>query len=237
MKNLLMMRNLSAYYAQSQVLHELDVEIKSSEVVALLGRNGAGRSTCLKAIMGMVRTEGLIQYRDQSLIGLPSFKIAKSGIAYVPEDRAIFSGLTVEQNLSLGVKSGAGTESTCVWQLDDAYALFPILFERRTVPAEVLSGGEQQMLALARSLLGNPDLLLVDEPTEGLAPQVIAQLLDFFICVKRRGVAILLVEQKLELAKQIADRFLILGNGRIVFDGRWGELIENQSLHQEWLEI
>lgn len=237
MMNLLTIQNLSAYYAQSQVLHGLDLEIKSSEVVALLGRNGAGRSTCLKAIMGMVRAEGQIQYRDQSLIGFPSFKIAQSGIAYVPEDRAIFAGLTVEQNLMLGIKPPARAESAWVWRLDDAYALFPILFERRAVAAEVLSGGEQQMLTLARSLLGNPDLLLVDEPTEGLAPQVIAQLLDFFISVKQRGVAILLVEQKLELAKQIADRFLILGNGSIVFDGDWDELIENQSLRQEWLEI
>ncbi|GGW99849.1 ABC transporter ATP-binding protein [Undibacterium macrobrachii] len=237
MKNLLTIQNLSAYYAQSQVLHGLNLDIKSSEVVALLGRNGAGRSTCLKAIMGMVRTEGQIQYRDQSLIGLPSFKIAQSGIAYVPEDRAIFAGLTVEQNLMLGIKPPARAESTWLWRLDDAYALFPILFERRAVAAEVLSGGEQQMLTLARSLLGNPDLLLVDEPTEGLAPQVISQLLDFFVSVKQRGVAILLVEQKLELAKQIADRFLILGNGSIVFDGDWDEFIENQSLRQEWLEI
>ncbi|MBC3806039.1 ABC transporter ATP-binding protein [Undibacterium seohonense] len=239
MNNLLQVRDLHASYAKGQVLRGVNFDLNSSEVVALLGRNGAGRSTCLKAIMGMVEMKGSIQYQSASLVGLPSYAIAQAGIAYVPEDRAIFAKLSVEQNLLLGLKPAHSVSSntTTQWQLHDAYALFPVLKQRRHVAAGALSGGEQQMLSLARSLLGNPDLLLVDEPTEGLAPQVVKQLLHCFQTIKQRGVAILLVEQKLQLAMQLADRFLLLGHGQIVFDGSREELLDNELLRKEWLEV
>jgi branched-chain amino acid transport system ATP-binding protein len=239
MKQLLEIRNLHAYYGQSHILRGVNFDISEAKVVALLGRNGAGRSTCLKAMMGMVRTEGEIHYRGKSILGWPSFTIAQAGIAYVPEDREIFAFLTVEQNLQLGMKPAKvkQTSNETKWQLDGVYELFPILKERRHTQAGVLSGGEQQMLALARSLLGNPDLLLVDEPTEGLAPQIIKQLFDVFQTIKHRGVAILLVEQKLNLALQLADRFLVLGHGQIVFDGSRAELQDNVHLRKEWLEV
>lgn len=239
MKRVLEINNLHAYYGPSHILRGVNFDIMQSEVVALLGRNGAGRSTCLKAIMGMVRAEGDIQFLGEAIVGQPSFAIAQAGIAYVPEDREIFANLTVEQNLLLGIKPGKTkqTPSEKKWQLEDIYIQFPILKERRHTQAGVLSGGEQQMLALARSLLGNPDLLLVDEPTEGLAPQIIRQLLDVFQTIKQSGVAILLVEQKLNLALQVADRFLILGHGQIVFDGSRADLQNNVQLRKEWLEV
>ncbi|MFA9273423.1 MAG: ABC transporter ATP-binding protein [Candidatus Aquirickettsiella gammari] len=236
MNSLLQINNLHAYYGQSHILCGVNFDLKEGEVVALLGRNGAGRSTCLKAMMGMVRTEGEIHFLGKTISGDPPFTIAQAGIAYVPEDREIFANLTVEQNLQLGIKPGIRLGKT-KWQLNDVYGLFPILKERRHTQAGVLSGGEQQMLALARSLLGNPDLLLVDEPTEGLAPQIIKQLFDVFQTIKQSGVAILLVEQKLNLALQLADRFLILGHGQIVFDGSRTDLQNNVQLRKEWLEV
>ena len=235
MSALLQVEHLHAYYDQSHILHGLNFEIQAGEVLALLGRNGAGRSTTLKAIMGMVRAEGSIRFLGKQLLGLPSFKIAQAGIAYVPENREIFAELTVEQNLRLGQKLGASKQAP--WQLEEMYALFPILLERRHTKAGVLSGGEQQMLSLSRSLLGNPDLLLIDEPTEGLAPKVIDVLRDFFIKIKQRGIAILLVEQKLNLALQVADRFLIMGHGQAVFEGEQQALLANDIIRQEWLEV
>ncbi|MFC0348597.1 ABC transporter ATP-binding protein [Undibacterium danionis] len=232
---MLQVEHLHAYYDQSHILHGLNFEIQAGEVLALLGRNGAGRSTTLKAIMGMVRAEGSIRYRGKQLLGLPSFKIAQAGIAYVPENREIFAELSVEQNLRLGQKLGISKQTP--WQLEEMYALFPILLERRHTKAGVLSGGEQQMLSLSRSLLGNPDLLLIDEPTEGLAPKVIDVLRDFFIKIKQRGIAILLVEQKLNLALQVADRFLIMGHGQAVFEGEQQALLANDIIRQEWLEV
>ena len=235
MSALLQVEHLHAYYDQSHILCGLNFEVQAGEVLALLGRNGAGRSTTLKAIMGMVRAEGSIRYRGKQLLGLPSFKIAQAGIAYVPENREIFADLSVEQNLRLGQKLGVSKQAP--WQLEEMYALFPILLERRHTKAGVLSGGEQQMLSLSRSLLGNPDLLLIDEPTEGLAPKVIDVLRDFFIKIKQRGIAILLVEQKLNLALQVADRFLIMGHGQAVFEGEQQALLANDIIRQEWLEV
>jgi len=235
MSVLLRVENLHAYYDKSHILHGLNFDIKSGEVLALLGRNGVGRSTTLKAIMGMLKAEGSIRFRGHEILGLPSFKIAQSGVGYVPENREIFAELSVEQNLHLGKKSGANDQAQ--WQLDEMYDLFPILKERRHIKAGVLSGGEQQMLSLSRSLLGNPDLLLIDEPTEGLAPKIIELLRDFFIKIKQRGIAILLVEQKLNLALQVADRFLIMGHGQTVFEGDQQALLANEAIRQEWLEV
>ncbi|MFZ6800177.1 ABC transporter ATP-binding protein [Undibacterium sp. Di24W] len=232
---MLYVENLHAYYGKSHILHGLNFEIKSGEVLALLGRNGVGRSTTLKAIMGMVSAKGSIRFRGQTILGMPSFKIAQSGIAYVPENREIFAELTVEQNLHIGQKSGV-TDQTH-WHLDEMYDLFPILKERSRTKAGVLSGGEQQMLSLSRSLLGNPDLILIDEPTEGLAPKVIELLRGFFLKIKQRGIAILLVEQKLNLALEVADRFLIMGHGQAVFEGDQQTLLANESIRREWLEV
>jgi branched-chain amino acid transport system ATP-binding protein len=235
MSVLLRVENLHAFYDKSHILHGLNFEMQSGEILALLGRNGAGRSTALKAIMGMVNATGAIDFRGQNIIGMPSFKIAQSGIAYVPENRDIFAELTVEQNLRLGEKSGVTGQEP--WYLEEMYALFPILRERSHTKAGVLSGGEQQMLSLSRSLLGNPDLILIDEPTEGLAPKIIEQLREFFIKIKQRGIAILLVEQKLNLALAVADRFLIIGHGRSVFEGDQQALLANEPIRQEWLEV
>lgn len=235
MSVLLRVENLHAYYDKSHILHGLNFDIKSGEILALLGRNGVGRSTTLKAIMGMLKAEGSIRFRGHEILGLPSFKIAQSGIGYVPENREIFAELSVEQNLHLGKKSGVSDQAQ--WQLDEMYDLFPILKERRHIKAGVLSGGEQQMLSLSRSLLGNPDLLLIDEPTEGLAPKIIELLRDFFIKIKQRGIAILLVEQKLNLALEVADRFLIMGHGQAVFAGDQQALLANEAIRQEWLEV
>nr|WP_315481550.1 ABC transporter ATP-binding protein [uncultured Undibacterium sp.] len=232
---MLRVENLHAYYDKSHILHGLNFDIKSGEILALLGRNGVGRSTTLKAIMGMLKAEGSIRFRGNEILGLPSFKIAQSGIGYVPENREIFAELSVEQNLHLGKKSGVNDQAQ--WQLDEMYDLFPILRERRHIKAGVLSGGEQQMLSLSRSLLGNPDLLLIDEPTEGLAPKIIELLRDFFIKIKQRGIAILLVEQKLNLALEVADRFLIMGHGQTVFEGDQQALLANEAIRQEWLEV
>jgi branched-chain amino acid transport system ATP-binding protein len=235
MSALLCVENLHAYYGKSHILHGLNFKIEAGEVLALLGRNGVGRSTTLKAIMGMVSAKGSIRFRGQTILGTPSFKIAQSGIAYVPENREIFVELTVEQNLRLGQKPGVSVQQP--WHLDEMYDLFPILKERSRTKAGVLSGGEQQMLSLSRSLLGNPDLILIDEPTEGLAPKVIELLRDFFLKIKQRGIAILLVEQKLNLALEVADRFLIMGHGQAVFEGDQQALFANESIRREWLEV
>lgn len=235
MNTLLKVENLQAYYGKSHILHGVNLTVHAGEVVALLGRNGVGRSTMLKAIMGLVAAQGNISFKDQAILGLKTFQIAMAGIGYVPENRAIFADLTVEENLLLGQK--ASINNATMWQCEDVFALFPILKERLHTRAGVLSGGEQQMLSLSRSVLGNPELILIDEPTEGLAPQVVAQLERFFLRLKERGVAILLVEQKLQLALKVADRFVLMGQGREVFVGDKHQFLENDSLRNEWLAV
>lgn len=238
----LKLQSVHAYYGQSHVLHGLDLELREGEILALLGRNGAGRSSCLKAVMGIVEWQGEISYRGRSLSGMQTHQIARAGIGYVPENREIFADLSVEQNLMLGQKPGQKPSvktkaKVPVWSMAEVVQLFPILQQRLTTKAGFLSGGEQQMLSLARSLMGNPDLLLIDEPTEGLAPQVIATLARCLIELKQRGVSILLVEQKLDLAMAVADRFAVLGHGRSVFVGAKQELQDAALMRQEWLGI
>jgi branched-chain amino acid transport system ATP-binding protein len=235
MTALLHINKLHAYYGKSHVIQGLSLAVNKAEIVALLGRNGVGRSSTLKSIMGLIDAKGSIEFKQKEILGLATFEIALAGIAYVPEQRDIFSSLTVEQNLLLGQKQ-KGTEEF-VWTMEDMFQLFPILAQRRHNKAGVLSGGEQQMLSLCRSLLGNPELLLVDEPTEGLAPKIIASLVDFFLQVKHRGVSILLVEQKLNLALDIADRVYVMGHGHIVYEGLASELKGQEALRKEWLEI
>ena len=225
---------LHAYYGKSHVLHGVNFHVAPGEIVALLGRNGSGRSTTAKAIMGMVHAEGSVEWKGQSLLGRKPFEIAHLGLGYVPESRDIFPGLTVQQNLLLGQK-GAGKASR--WSFDDMYAMFPRLKEREHTEAGVLSGGEQQMLTLCRTLMGDPDLIMIDEPTEGLAPKIVELVGEYLQRLKQRGISVLLIEQKLTIAMHISDRALVMGHGSIVFQGTPDELRANSYVRKEWLEV
>ena len=231
---MLALRDVHAYYGKSHVLHGVNFRVGQGEIVALLGRNGSGRSTTVKAIMGLVHTEGSVDWRGQQLVGRKAFEIAHAGIGYVPENRDIFPTLTVHQNLMLGQKRGAQSPR---WGFDDMYTLFPRLKERQHTEAGVLSGGEQQMLTLCRTLMGDPDLIMIDEPTEGLAPKIIAQVAEYLRALKARGISVLLVEQKLTIALEVADRCLVMGHGQIVFEGTPDALRRDAAVRKEWLEV
>jgi len=226
--------DLHAYYGQSHVLRGVHLSMGEGEIVSLLGRNGVGRSTTCKAIMGLVAAQGTVRYRGKDIVGLRSDQVAHCGIGYVPEDRQIFSTLTVRQNLELGLKR-AGKFGR--WNYADIFRLFPNLEERQDTSAGVLSGGEQQMLTMCRTLMGDPDLILIDEPTEGLAPKLVEQVGDLLAEIARRGVSILLVEQKLTIALKISARLYVMGHGRIVFEGTPAEFGKNPAIRQEWLEV
>jgi branched-chain amino acid transport system ATP-binding protein len=225
---------LHAAYGQAPVLQGLSLLVQPGEIVSLLGRNGAGRSTALKAIMGLLPARGPISLGGQDLQGCPPFERARLGLGYVPEGRDIFPTLTVQQNLLLGQQSGRRASR---WGFDDVYRQFPVLQARAQTPAGRLSGGEQQMLALSRTLMGDPDVILIDEPTEGLAPQLVEQVAGFLNTLRARGVAVLLVEQKLAMALEISDRCYLLGRGRIVFEGAPAALRERNDLRRKWLEV
>ncbi len=226
--------NLHAYYGKSHVLHGVSFEVGQGEIVALLGRNGSGRSTTAKAIMGLVDCEGGIDWKGQAIRGKKPFEIAHRGIGYVPENRDIFPKLTVHQNLLLGQKgNGKGAR----WSFDDMYAMFPRLKERQHTEAGVLSGGEQQMLTLCRTLMGDPDLIIIDEPTEGLAPKIVEQVGEYLQKLKARGISVLLIEQKLTIAMAISDRALVMGHGSIVFQGTPDSLRADPYTRKEWLEV
>jgi branched-chain amino acid transport system ATP-binding protein len=227
-------RDLHAYYGQSHILHGVDLTVGEGEIVSLLGRNGVGRSTTCKAIMGLVPPNGTILFKDKNIAGLRSDLVARAGIGYVPEDRQVFPTLTVHQNLELGLKR-AGKFGR--WNYDDVFRLFPNLSARQHNPAGVLSGGEQQMLTMCRTLMGDPDLILIDEPTEGLAPLLVDQVGILLAEIARRGVAILLVEQKLTIALRISHRVYVMGHGRIVFEGTPADLQADQQVIREWLEV
>ena len=230
---MLSVRDLQAWYGKSQVLRGVNIEIAKGEIVALLGRNGAGRSTTLKAIMGAVVRQGHISFDGTEIGRLPPHKVARLGLGYVAEDRSIFPDLTTAQNLILGEKRGPGG----AFGLRDAYALFPRLEERATAPAGALSGGEQQMLAICRTLMGCPALLMVDEPTEGLAPMMVQKIRELLQAVAARGTTILLVEQKLDIALAISQRLYVMGHGQIVFEGTPASLAGNAPVRREWLEV
>ncbi|WP_312566602.1 ABC transporter ATP-binding protein [Comamonas sp.] len=231
---MLQINNLHAYYGKSHVLHGVDFSVNEGEIVALLGRNGSGRSTTAKAIMGLVDWEGDIRWKAQALHGQKTYEVAHLGIGYVPESRDVFPNLTVHQNLLLGQKgSGKGSR----WSFDDMYAMFPRLKERQHTEAGVMSGGEQQMLTLCRTLMGDPDLIIIDEPTEGLAPKIVELVGEYLKKIKERGVSVLLIEQKLTIAMRISDRTLVMGHGAIVFDGTPQSLNANANIRKEWLEV
>jgi branched-chain amino acid transport system ATP-binding protein len=231
---MLKVENLHAFFGKSHVLHGVQFDVGEGEIVALLGRNGSGRSTTAKAIMGMVDCTGLVDWNGQRTVGLKPYQIAHLGLGYVPENRDIFPKLTVHQNLMLGQKSARQVGR---WSFADMYAMFPRLKERQHTEAGVLSGGEQQMLTLCRTLMGDPDLIIIDEPTEGLAPKIVELVGEYLRKLKERGVSVLLIEQKLTIAMAISDRALVMGHGSIVFQGTPDSLRADAYIRKEWLEV
>jgi branched-chain amino acid transport system ATP-binding protein len=231
---ILEVRDLHAYYGQSHILHGVAMDVNDGEIVSLLGRNGVGRSTACKSIMGLVTAHGTVRFKGKDIAGLRPDQVAHCGVGYVPEDRQIFPTLTVRQNLELGLKR-SGTFGR--WNFDDVFALFPNLKARQDTSAGVLSGGEQQMLTMCRTLMGDPDLMLIDEPTEGLAPKLVEQVGELLAEIARRGVSVLLVEQKLAIALKISSRLYVMGHGRIVFEGTPADLGANSAVRKEWLEV
>ena len=234
MNNMLTVENLHAFYGKSHVLHGVHFEVGEGEIVALLGRNGSGRSTTAKAIMGMVECTGVVDWKGRHTMGLKPYQIAHLGLGYVPENRDIFPKLTVHQNLMLGQKSASQQGR---WSFDDMYEMFPRLKERQHTDAGVLSGGEQQMLTLCRTLMGDPDLIIIDEPTEGLAPKIVELVAEYLQRLKTRGISVLLIEQKLTIALAISDRTLVMGHGSIVFQGTPQSLRADAYIRKEWLEV
>lgn len=232
MTTLLEIDNLNAWYGASHVLHGVSLRIGEGEIVALAGRNGSGRSTLAKALMGLVAAQGMANFRGVSMLGKRPYEIARMGVGYVPEQRDIFPTLSVRENLLLGMKRG-GSRFT----INDAEQLFPVLQERAAVKAGMMSGGEQQMLALARTLMGDPSFVIVDEPAEGLAPQVVEQVSSCLASLRDRGVAILLIEQRMSMARDLATRVAVMGHGRIVFDDTPAALAANERVINEWLSV
>ena len=231
---MLEVEDLHAYYAKSHILQGITFRVGAGEIVSLLGRNGAGRSTAVKTIMGQVAPAGSIRFRGERIDGMKAHDIARRGLGYVPEGRDIFPTLTVRENLLLGMKSARQAKR---WSLDEIFALFPVLRARIDAPGEVLSGGEQQMLTICRTLMGDPELIMVDEPTEGLSPQMVDLVRGLLERIAERGTAILLIEQKLTIALAISSRLYVMGQGRIVFEGTAADLRDNHAVRREWLEV
>jgi branched-chain amino acid transport system ATP-binding protein len=230
---LLEIRNLHAFYGKSHVLHGVDLVVNQGEIVSLLGRNGVGRSTTVKAAMGQVAATGSIRFKGEELVGLKAFEITHKGLGYVPEQRDISPALTVEQNLILGQKKGKKSR----WALKDIYQMFPRLQERQHTAADVLSSGEQQMLPLCRTLMGDPDLIMIDEPTEGMAPKIVDLVGEYLKELKNRGISVLLVEQKLAIAMSISQRVYVMEHSAIQFEGSPDDLRSNAAVRKEWLEV
>ncbi len=236
---MLEIRDIHSYYGKSHILHGVSLDLKEGEIVCLLGRNGVGKSTTLKSIMGVVKPQqGSIRFHDQELVGLAPYEIARLGIGYVPEDRRIFRSLTVHENLLMGMKSGKkGSAGEGGWTIDRVYGLFPRLQERCNNKGSHLSGGEQQMLTVVRTLMGNPRVILVDEPTEGLAPLIVKDVLEMLATVRKSGVTVLMVEQNFKAAIKVADRYYIMSKGQIVFSGNTEELLAAEDVRKNYLEV
>jgi branched-chain amino acid transport system ATP-binding protein len=233
---MLAVNDLHAYYGKSHILQGVNLSVGEGEIVALIGRNGVGRSTTCKAIMGEVEPHGSVQFRGQEMVGMKPYEIAQAGIGYVPENRDIFPGLTTRQNLILGLKPGQ-KDGAGRWSMEDMFELFSNLRERADIEASVLSGGEKQMLTICRTLMGDPSLIMIDEPTEGLAPKIVQQVGELLEKIAARGVSILLVEQKLTIALKVSSRVYVMGHGHIVFDGTPQALHDNADIRKEWLEV
>jgi len=231
---MLEVRDLHAYYGKSHILQGVSLRVGAGEIVSILGRNGVGRSTTLKAIMGDVAPQGSIVFKNEAIAGRKPYEIAHRGVGYVPENRDIFPTLTVEQNLLLGIKAG---RKAARWSFADTYRLFPRLEERAKTPAGAISGGEQQMLTICRTLMGDPDLIMIDEPTEGLAPQMVERIAEVLQSIAERHISILLVEQKLTIAMRISHRVYVMGHGRMVFEGTPSGLAADAAVRRQWLEV
>ncbi|HSO61234.1 MAG TPA: ABC transporter ATP-binding protein [Desulfobacterales bacterium] len=236
---MLEVKGIHSHYGKSHILHGVSLELKQGELVCLLGRNGVGKSTTLKSIMGIVRpTQGSIRFDGKELVGSQPYQIARLGVGYVPEDRRIFKSLTVHENLLMGTQKTINSGSAeRVWTIDRIYELFPNLRERRSNKGSHLSGGEQQMLTVARTLMGNPKLILVDEPTEGLAPLIVKDVLEMLSAVRKSGVTVLMVEQNFKAAIKVADRFYIMAKGQMVFEGGMAALLAAEEVRKNYLEV
>jgi branched-chain amino acid transport system ATP-binding protein len=237
---LLQVNEIHSYYEKSHILHGVSMKIEQGEMVCLLGRNGVGKSTTLKSIIGIVQPEeGSILFKGEDLVGKAPYQIARIGIGYVPEDRRIFRSLTTHENLLMGIKGGKTErgESNQEWTIEKIYQAFPKLEERKGNKGAHLSGGEQQMLTVARTLMGNPELILIDEPTEGLAPLVAKDVLDMLSRVLDSGVSILMVEQNYKAAIKVADQFYIMSKGQIFFEGDGRALMGAEDIRKTYLEV
>lgn len=237
---MLSVQKLNTYYGMSHVLQDISLKLETGEIVALLGRNGMGKSTTLKSIMGLVKPKsGVVEFKGMNITGFPPFQVARAGIGYVPEERRIFPELSVLDNLSLGIKGGKKLrESNAqVWTIERIFHHFPMLKERAQQKGKFLSGGEQQMLTIGRALMGNPELLLVDEPTEGLAPLLVKEVRDILESINKAGVSILLVEHNLKVALSLANRVYLMGKAHIGFAGTIKELEANPEARQKYLEV
>jgi len=236
---MIVVKDIHSYYGKSHILHGVSLELKQGELVCLLGRNGVGKSTTLKSIMGIVRpTQGSIRFDGKELVGSRPYQIARLGVGYVPEDRRIFKSLTVHENLLMGTQKAKNSGSAeMVWTIDKIYEIFPNLRERRSNKGSHLSGGEQQMLTVARTLMGNPKLILVDEPTEGLAPLIVKDVLEMLAAVRKSGVTVLMVEQNFKAAIKVADRFYIMAKGQMVFEGGMAALLAAEDVRKNYLEV
>jgi branched-chain amino acid transport system ATP-binding protein len=232
-------RDIHSFYGKSHILHGVSLDLREGELVCLLGRNGVGKSTTLKSIMGVVRPKkGSIRFNNQELVGKAPYQIAHTGVGYVPEDRRIFRSLTVHENLLMGIKGGKkGANGGGGWTIERVYQLFPNLANRRNNRGGHLSGGEQQMLTVVRTLMGNPQVILVDEPTEGLAPLIVKDVLDMLSTVRKSGVTILIVEQNFKAAIKLADRFYIMSKGKMVFEGDTAALLAAEDIRKNYLEV
>lgn len=229
---MLNVENIHSYYDKSHVLEGVSLSVGEGELVTLLGRNGAGKTTTLRSILGIVRPrQGQIHFKGQQLVGREIFEIARQGIALVPEHRGVFRLLSVEENLKIAARKDSR------WQLTDVYAMFPRLKERRSNNGFALSGGEQQMLAIARALLNDPKLLILDEPTEGLAPVIVDELVKILRRIKEEGLSILLVEQNLMVCDALADRHYVLEQGRVAYQGSAAQFRDDPSIKNRYLAL
>ena len=228
--------NIESYYGKAQILNGLSFSIAEGEVVAILGRNGAGKTTTLKSVMQLVRPNtGSVKFKGTELIGLPPYKVAKMGLGYVPEERRIFTALTILENLEVGKQPPR--EGLPQWSVEKLFDLFPNLSERRNNRGKALSGGEQQMLTIARTLMGNPVCLLLDEPSEGIAPVIVEQMAETIMQLKKQRLTVVLSEQNLHFARLVADRAIIIEGGQKRFDGTFAELDSQPEIQEAYLSV